>query len=223
VLCATESYEVGVHNPHDDFVARVGCMRNMNALLQEFGRAGRSEGNGADGLLLINEHKDDQRLGYWIKGCNTSDTERIKKEYEECWKWMYSTYTGDCLRTELLKYYNEEPVSVNIDRVDCCLCCELNTKKDFDVLAALSLLLKSITELESVLEKGKDGISETKLISWMRGAKQDWLAADSIQSKIEESSTYCKGNEIQGHVRSKGACENVIRQSVKSGYVDIFF
>ena len=151
VLCATESYEVGVHNPHVDFVARVGCMRNMNVLLQEFGRADRSEGNGTDGLLLINEHKDDQHLGYWIKGCNTSDTERIKKEYEACWKWIYSTYTGDCLRTELLKYYNEEPVSVNIDPAECCLCCELNTKKDFDVQAALSLLLKSITELESVL------------------------------------------------------------------------
>jgi len=68
-----------------------------------------------DGLLLIDEQKDDQRLGYWIKGCNTSDTEQIKKEYEACWNWIYSTYTGDCLRTEPLKYYNEEPVSVNID------------------------------------------------------------------------------------------------------------
>ena len=122
-----------------------------------------------------------------------------------------------------MKYYNEEPVSVNIDPADCCLYCELNTTKDFDVQAALSILLKSITELESVLEKGKDGISETKLISWMRGAKRDWLAADSIQSKIDESSTYCKGNEIEGHVWSKDAWENVIRQSVKLGYVDICF
>lgn len=80
-----------------------------------------------------------------------------------------------------------------------------------------------LTELESVLGKGKDGISETKLILWMRGAKQDWLAADSIQSKIDESSKYCKGNEIEGHVWSKGAWENVIHQSVKLSYVNICF
>ena len=57
----------------------------------------------------------------------------------------------------------------------------------------------------------------------MRGAKQDWLAADSIQSKIDESNTYRRGNEIEGHVWSKGAWENVIGQSVKLGYVDICF
>lgn len=137
VLCATESYEVGVHNPHVDFVARVGCMRNMNVLLQEIGRAGRRDENGAVGLLLINEHKDDQRLGYWIKGCNSCDRERIKKEYEACWKWIYSIYTGDCLRAELPKQYKEEAATGDIDPADCCLCCNLNNEKDFNVQEAL--------------------------------------------------------------------------------------
>jgi len=41
VLVATESYEVGTHSPHVDIVIRVGCMRNISVLMQEFGRAGR--------------------------------------------------------------------------------------------------------------------------------------------------------------------------------------
>ena len=35
--------------------------------MQEFGRAGRG-GEQADGYLLFNEHKDDQRLKYWTMG-----------------------------------------------------------------------------------------------------------------------------------------------------------
>ena len=107
VLCATESYEVGVHNPHVEFVARIGCMRNMNVLLQEIGRAGRQKESFAGGLLLVNENKDDQRLGYWLKGCTDSDTARIKSDYSECWRWVYCILTGDCLREAILKYYSE--------------------------------------------------------------------------------------------------------------------
>ena len=64
VLVATESYEVGTHSPHVENIFRVGCLRNLSVLIQEFGRAGRS-GNSADGFLLVNESKEDQRLTFW--------------------------------------------------------------------------------------------------------------------------------------------------------------
>lgn len=54
VLVAAESYEVGTHSPHVNNIFRVGCMRNLTVVVQEFGRAGRS-GNNSDGFLLINE------------------------------------------------------------------------------------------------------------------------------------------------------------------------
>lgn len=111
VLCATECYEVGVHNPHVDLVASIGCMRNMNVLWQEFGRAGREEGSTSVGLLLINEHRDDQRLAYWIRNCSMEEESRIKAEYRECWCWIYCAYTGDCLRESLLQHYSESEIS----------------------------------------------------------------------------------------------------------------
>ncbi|KAK2571595.1 ATP-dependent helicase SGS1 [Acropora cervicornis] len=53
LLVATESYEVGTHSPHVHSVIRLGCMRNLGVLIQEFGRAGRG-GEQADGYLLFN-------------------------------------------------------------------------------------------------------------------------------------------------------------------------
>lgn len=79
VLVATESYDVGTHSAHVDNIFRVGCMRNLSVMIQEFGRAGRS-GNNAYGFLLINETKDDQRLAFWTKNCSKSEEEQIKAQ-----------------------------------------------------------------------------------------------------------------------------------------------
>ncbi len=114
VLCATESYEVGIHNPHIEYVTRVGCLPNIGVLLQEFGRAGHVENCSSDGLLLFNENKDDKRLGYWIKGCSEADTKRIKEDYASCWQWIYCIYTGDCLRQAMLQYYSEGNYTISI-------------------------------------------------------------------------------------------------------------
>ena len=76
LLVATESYEVGTHSPHVQNVIRLGCMRNLGVLIQEFGRAGRA-GEQADGYLWFNEFKDDQRLTYWTMGCNSEEVEII--------------------------------------------------------------------------------------------------------------------------------------------------
>ena len=57
VPCTIESYEVGVNNnPHVKFVARIGCVRNLN-VLQEFQRVGCMEEETTFGLLLFNIFK----------------------------------------------------------------------------------------------------------------------------------------------------------------------
>eukprot|EP00794_Sanderia_malayensis_P000732 gene732-13_t len=150
VLCATESYEVGIHNPQVEFVARVGCMQSISVFMQELGRAGRTDDHSSDGLLLFNESKDDQRLGYCVKGCGEADTERIKSDYADCRQWIYCIYTGDCLSEALLQYYSEAAVQE----------------------------LQNALQQKRKNDKGQDGVSETKLVTWVRGAKQDWLATN---------------------------------------------
>ena len=56
-------------------------------LIQDFGRAGRG-GEQADGYLLFNKHKDDQRLKYWTMECNSEEVESMKKSYKDFWRWI---------------------------------------------------------------------------------------------------------------------------------------
>ena len=96
VLVVSDAYEVGTHNPHVNLVFRIGCMRNIAVLVQEFGRAGRNN-NSSDGIILVNESVDDQRLIYWTKGCLGNEIASKKAEYEKCWKWLYGLQAGTCL------------------------------------------------------------------------------------------------------------------------------
>ena len=104
VLVATEAYEVGTHSPHVNLVYRIGCMRNMAVLVQEFGRAGRNN-ESSDGIILVNESVDDQRIIYWTKDCLLKEVITKKKEYERCWKWLYGLQAGTCLRKSLLENF----------------------------------------------------------------------------------------------------------------------
>ena len=61
-LVAAKSYEVGTHSTHVNNIFRVGCMRNLTVVVQEFGSTGRS-GNNSDGFLLINEKDRRSAIG----------------------------------------------------------------------------------------------------------------------------------------------------------------
>ena len=54
-------------------------MRNMAVIVQEFGRAARNN-DASDGVVLINEHVDDQPLIYWTKNCSPEEVEFNKKD-----------------------------------------------------------------------------------------------------------------------------------------------
>ena len=109
VLVATESYELGIDNPRNTQVIRIGCPRNLGVLLQEFGHAGRKDGMVANAFLYFNECVDDKRLGLWIKealdrtidGDDKETHEDKKREmirsYVEAWRFIYSVYHVKCL------------------------------------------------------------------------------------------------------------------------------
>eukprot|EP00112_Aurelia_sp_Birch-Aquarium-sp1_P003871 Seg1437.4 transcript_id=Seg1437.4/GoldUCD/mRNA.D3Y31 product="ATP-dependent helicase SGS1" protein_id=Seg1437.4/GoldUCD/D3Y31 len=211
VLCATECYEVGVHNPHVDLVARIGCMRNMNVLWQEFGRAGREEGSTSVGFLLINEHRDDQRLAYWIRNCSMEEESRIKAEYRECWCWIYCAYTGDCLRESLLQHYSEEVTVSKPDPGDCCLCCRLDLKKDFDVKEALDgrNLELILVDFDDAQANGlKEALGAEKCGNVLRGCHVHWTRSLDRVSKLatrsqEERDLFINIGRMIPNVRSK--------------------
>jgi hypothetical protein len=54
-------------------------------------------------------------------------------------------------------------------------------------------MMKAIKELEEVFES-PDGVNEYKLISWLLGAKRDWISKAETQPAIDQSSTFSKGS-----------------------------
>lgn len=221
ILVATESYEVGTHSPHVRIVFRIGCMRNASVIIQEFGRAGRG-GEQSDGYLLFNEHKDDQRLAYWTKECNSNEQVSIKKKYQDLWRWIYGIYNGTCLRISLLKWYESAPLLEQCPEGECCSSCDIRQTLDFEGKETATLLLRGINELEAVFTNS-DGINEDKLISWLLGAKRDWIAEPGIQTTIDKSTTFAKGSTHNGKILHHQWWQRHLRQLISLGLVDIYF
>ena len=199
LLVATESYEVGTHSPHVQSVVRLGCMRNLGVLIQEFGRAGRG-GEQADGYLFFNEYKDDQRLTYWTMGCSSDEVERIKKSYEDSWRWIYGIYNRTCLRETLRRSYEDTTVILDQTEGECCSSCDIEQEKDFNAREPAILLLTAIKDLQEILSSN-EGVNEDNLVSWLVGAKRDWISKPEIQTAIDKSSTFGKGEQL-GNNRS---------------------
>lgn len=78
-------------------------------------------------------------------------------------------------------------------------------------------IINAIKEL-NVLPRFIDGVNETKLVSFLRGANQGWLKEADIQSIIEVSETYGKGSE---HGTSWWG--RALRQCVALGLVDMTY
>ena len=220
VLVATEAYEVGTHSPHVNVVFRVGCMRNLAVLIQEFGRAGRND-EASDGFLLVNESKDDQRLIFWTMACHSDELQRQKDNYEAAWKWIYGLRTGLCLRESLLKNFEEVDVLEQPEIGECCPSCDIVGARDFDIKDTALLLLKAINELKNI--PGIKGVNEDKLITWIRGAKRDWLAGEQVQKYIDNSETYRKGLFMGQKCLSKEWWSSHLRQLAHLELIDINF
>ena len=221
VLVATESYEVGTHSPHVHSVIRLGCMQNLGVLIQEFGRAGRG-GEQADGYLWFNEHKDDQRLTYWTMGCTSEEVESIKKSYEDSWRWIYGVYNRVCLRETLLKSYDETTIILDPTEGECCSSCDIVEEKDFNAKDTAILMMKAIKELESILPSG-GGINEDNLVSWLLGAKRDWISKPEIQSAIDNSSTFGRAEIYENKKLERSWWSRHLRQLISLKFVTINF
>ena len=221
VLVATEAYEVGTHSPHVNLVFRIGCMRNIAVLVQEFGRAGRNN-DSSDGIILVNEGVDDQRLIYWTKGCLASEIATKKAEYENCWKWLYGLQTGTCLRKSLLENFQSSDVFEQAASGECCSSCDISAARDFNCKESAVLLLNALEEVRK-LPITKGGVSEDKAISWLRGCKQSWISSSDIQEFIDSSQSYSKGVRMNGRPIKKEWWSTHLRQLIHLGLIKISF
>ena len=220
VLVATESYEVGTHSPHVNLVLRIGCMRNMSVILQEFGRAGRNNEN-SDGVLFVNEYIDDQRLIYWRKSYSSQEIDVLNNEYQKCWKWVYGLKAGTCLRKGLLENFEDTDVIEQASTGECCSSCDIKEERHFNVKDSAFTLIGALNELSKVPTLKQ--INEEKLIAWVMGSKRDWLAKQEMQDYIEASETYGKGKSIGDMKVCREWWSTHLRQLIHLNLIDIHF
>ena len=220
VLVATEAYEVGTHSPHVNLILRIGCMRNIAVIVQEFGRAGRNN-DSSDGVLLVNEHVDDQRLIYWTKNCSPEEMEFKKREYEKSWKWIYGWKAGSCLRRCLLENFEDAEVIEQSTSGECCSSCDVEVERNFNIRDTASMMIKALKELITIPQV-KD-VNEDKLISWLRGSKRDWLSSQEIQTFIDSSETHGQGQFLENQILSKEWWFIHLRQMLHLNLININF
>ena len=202
VLVATESYELGVDNPRNTQVIRIGCPRNLGVLLQEFGHAGRKDGMVANAFLYFNECVDDKRLGLWIKealdraidGDDKETHEDKKREmirnYVEAWRFIYSVYHGKCLSWALSFYYggagDTEPPTCFVSNSPLCMICKASDmlcEECCDIKDYLCTLLSAVQQLHNA---GLSTVTKTLLVGVLMKSTSPYICKclESIDNEL---------------------------------------
>ena len=171
-------------------------MRNMAVFVQEFRRAGRNS-QSSDGIFMVNESVDDQRLIYWTKECSREEINAKKSEYEQCWKWLYGLQAGTCLQKSLLENFESTDIFELSTSGECCSSCDMSSATKFSCRETGALLLKALEEVAK-LPIIKSGVSADKVISWLRGSKRAWMASADVQKHLDSSHSYSKGAQVDG-------------------------
>ena len=128
-------------------------------------------------------------------GCSSYEVERIKKSYEDSWRWIYGVYNRTCLRETLRRSYEDTTVIVDQTEGECCSSCDIEHEKDFNAREPAILLLTAIKDLQEIVSSN-EGVNEDNLVSWLVGAKRDWISKPEIQTAIDKSSTFGKGEQL---------------------------
>ena len=83
-------------------------------------------------------------------GCSSDEVGRIKKSYEDSWRWIYGVCNRTCLRETLRRSYEDTTVILDQTR-ECCSSCDIKQEKDFNAREPATLLLTAIKDLLEIL------------------------------------------------------------------------
>ena len=135
-------------------------------------------------------------------GCNSEEVESMKKSYEDSWRWIYGLYNRTCLRETLVRSYEDRTVILDqTEPGECCSSCDIEQEKDFHAREPAKLVLTAIKELQEVFSSC-EGINEDYLVPWLLRAKRDWISKPEIQTAVDNSSTFGKGEMLERLDRS---------------------
>ena len=127
-----------------------------------------------------------------------------------------------CLRETLERSYEDTTVILDQTEGECCISCDIEQEKDFNAREPAKLLLTAIKELQEVFSSS-EGINEDHLVSWLLGAKRDWISKPEIQTAVDNSSTFGKGEMLESKRLDRSWWSRHLRQLISLNLVAMNF
>ena len=219
ILVATKAFGLGINLPDVRNVIHIGIPDSLSLWVQEAGRAGRN-GQQAYAHLLINENEDSKKLSYWVK--KSTDSTHIPSMVEDfltSWNYISKAFTGDCLRSFQMRYFEDSGNPETMTDGLCCSGCDIRANYPAkNIEKEIRAVLGCIRALN---ENGIRKVYKGTIVKWISGIYDiDYISSHFNNEELEREPTYGFLSNLM-RIQSKLTVKGILRQAFSLKYVSL--